>query len=448
MTSQSMSRVDHAWLRMDNPANLIMVNSVMWTDQPVDDVAMRAVLEERMVAQFPRFTQRPDASFGLLSHGHWVDDDDFDLDRHLVYVTLDPPGDTRTLQQYVGSQQNLPIDASHPMWEVHVISGYQQGSAVLFRIHHSIADGMALARLLVSLTDEPAERHFAPAVSGSSSGVRTQVGRLLTESVGTLRHPSRLLALGSTAAHDALRLAHVATLPVKNHDSVLNAEVGLSKLATWSEPISLDEIKAIGRSAGCTVNDVMLAALAGAFRSYLLGRGEEPADVPVLVPVDLRPPDKPLPRELGNNFGFFFASLPSGIADAGQRLTEAQRRSAELKGSPEALVTLGVLVGMGSVPGLVEDLSVDFFVSKASGLVTNVPGPRGPVYFAGAKVDGVIGWVPRAGDMTFGVAIFSYNGHVTVGVSTDAGVIPDPESLVVAFEDEIASMLVGAADAG
>ncbi len=440
MTSQPMSRVDHAWLRMDNPANRIMVNSVLWTDRPVDVGVLRAVLQERMIAEFPRFTQRPEASSGLVVRGHWVRDEAFDLDRHLVHVTLDPPGDRAMLQRYVGEQQNLPLDPSHPMWEVHVISGYQQGSAVLFRVHHSIADGMALARLLLSLTDEQAEDGFALPDDGSPPGVRTRVGRLLTESIGTLRHPSRLVALGSTAAHDAARLAHVADLPVKNEQSVLNGEVGQSKLATWSAPIPLDGIKAIGKASGCTVNDVMLAALGGAFRRYLIGRGEEPADVPVLVPVDLRAPDKPLPRELGNNFGFFFVNLPSGTAEPGQRLVEAHRRAEELKESPEALVTLGVLAGMGSVPGPVEDFSVAFFVTKSSGLVTNVPGPRNPVTFAGATVDGIIGWVPRGGDMTFGVAIFSYNGAVTVGFSTDAAVIPDPETLVTAFEDEVATM--------
>lgn len=440
MTRQPMSRVDHAWLRMDAPANLLMVNSVLWTDKPVDDAAMRAVISERMVERFPRFAQRPEGSFGVLSHGHWVNDDDFDLDRHLIYATLDAPGDMTALQRYVGAHQNLPLDPSHPMWQVHVISGYEQGSAVLFRIHHSIADGMALARMLVSLTDEQSHEHFAAVDDGSSSGRRARVGRLLTESIGTVRHPSRLLSLGSTAVHDAARLAHVADLPVKSETSVLNTEVGVSKLATWSEPIPLVDIKAIGRAAGCTVNDVVLAAIGGAFHSYLLARGEQPADVPVLVPVDLRPPDKPLPRELGNNFGFYFVAVPSGIADPAERLAEAHRRSEELKGSPEALVTLGVLAGMGSVPGIVEDFSVAFFASKGSGVVTNVPGPRQAVYFAGAKVDGVIGWVPRAGDMSFGVAVFSYDGKVTIGVSTDANVIPEPDALVAAFENEIAIM--------
>ena len=443
MTRQPMSRVDHAWLRMDSPHNLLMVNSVLWTDRPIDDAQLRDLLRHRMVGEFPRFSQRPDSAASPFGRGHWVDDEDFDLDRHLVYVELEPPGDAEALQLYVGDQQHVTLDPMHPLWQVHILSGYGAGSAVVFRFHHAIADGMALARLLVSLTDRDPAAHFAPPAAPHSGSARRAVGRLLSETMHVASHPSRLLALGSTAAHDVARLAIIADKPVKP-TSVLNDEVGMSKLATWSRPFSLDEVKEIGRSSDCTVNDVLLAALGGAFRRYLVHRGEEPVDVPVLVPVDLRPPDEPLPRELGNSFGFFFVDLPAGQAEAAERLASAHRQAAALKSSPEAVVTLGVLAGMGAATGLVEDFSVAFFASKVSGVVTNVPGPREPVYFAGAKVDGIIGWVPRGGDMTFGIAIFSYAGTVTVGVSTDEASIPDPEVLVEAFEDEVRA-LVGAA---
>lgn len=447
MTRQPMSRVDHAWLRMDNPHNLLMVNSVLWTDRPIDDSQLRALLLERMVGEFPRFRQRPDSAGAPFGRGHWVDDDEFDLERHLVYVDLEPPGGVEALQLYVGDQQHVTLDDAHPLWQVHVLSGYGAGSAVLFRFHHAIADGMALARLLVSLTDLDANAHFAPPATPRSRSARGAVGRLLSETMHVASHPSRLLSLGSTAAHDAARLALIADKPVKP-TSVLNDEIGMSKLATWSRPLPLDEVKAIGRASGCTVNDVILAALGGAFRRYLIHRGEEPADVPVLVPVDLRPPDEALPRELGNSFGFFFVDLPAGQADPSERLSAAHRQAAALKTSPEAVVTLGVLAGMGAASSLLEDFSVAFFASKVSGVVTNVPGPREPVYFAGAKVDGIIGWVPRGGDMTFGVAVFSYAGTVTVGVSTDEASIPDPEVLVEAFEDEVRALAAVAAQPG
>jgi WS/DGAT/MGAT family acyltransferase len=214
-----------------------------------------------------------------------------------------------------------------------------------------------------------------------------------------------------------------------------------TKLVTWTPPIPLADIKAIGQHAGTTVNDVLLAALAGALGDYLVERGTPLPDVRVMVPVNLRPLDAPLPPELGNEFGFYFVDLPTGPMPPRERLDEMHRRIEEIKGSPEALVAFGVLAGLGASPKLVEDIGVAFFGSKAAGVVTNVPGPRNPVFLAGARVAGLIGWVPRAGDMGFGVSISSYAGQVTIGFSTDAELMPDPSRLQQLVLDQVALML-------
>lgn len=440
-----MSPVDHAWFRMDSPQNLLVVNAVMWTDRPLDDEVLREVVRERLVEEYPKFSQRVEPPSSPIGRPSWVTAEDFDLDRHLLYVALDPPGDVEALQLYVGEQQHVPLDPRHPLWQIHIISGFGTGSAAVFRFHHAIADGMALARVLLSLTDEHPDAGFAPAQRGDRGSWSLRgVGRLVAESVDTVRHPSRLVKVGSMAARDVARLFEMADRPAKRR-SVLNGEVGMSKLAVWSDALPLEDFKRVGRASGGTVNDVVVAAIGGAFRRYLEHRGEEPADVPVMVPVDLRPPNKPLPRELGNNFGLFTVELPVRSDSPADRLAQAHERLDELKTSPEGVVSLGVLAGMGLAPSLAEDFVLAFFASKISGVVTNVPGPREPVYLAGAKVEGVIGWVPRGGDMTFGVAAFSYNGAVTVGVSTDESCIPDPEVLLEAFVDEL-TMLVDRVD--
>ena len=133
--------------------------------------------------------------------------------------------------------------------------------------------------------------------------------------------------------------------------------------------------------------------------------------------------------------------LPTGPMPPRERLDEMHRRIEEIKGSPEALVAFGVLAGLGASPKVVEDIGVAFFGSKAAGVVTNVPGPRTPVFLAGARVAGLIGWVPRAGDMGFGVSISSYAGQVTIGFSTDARLIPDPDRLQQLVLDQVALML-------
>jgi len=436
-----MSAVDSAWLRMDSPGNLLVVNAVFWTDEAADLDALRAVIGERMVDRFPRFRQRAASSRIPMGRAEWVDDEDFDVERHFRYVTLEPPGDEAALQAYVSSQTGIPLDPARPLWEVHFISGFGQGSATFFRIHHAIADGIALTRVMLSLTDDGPQDAFRPVRDPSSTQSLLDAAEwLVSNGLGLVRHPSRIAGLARTALKDTTRLVHLATLPTKPK-SVLSGKVVETKLVTWTPPIPLADIKAIGRQAGTTVNDVLLAALAGAMGDYLEQRGTPLPDVRVMVPVNLRPLDAPLPPELGNEFGFYFVDLPTGPMTPRERLDEMHRRVEEIKGSPEALVAFGVLAGLGASPKVVEDIGVAFFGSKAAGVVTNVPGPRETVYLAGARVAGFIGWVPRAGDMGFGVSISSYAGQVTVGFSTDAELMPDPDRLKQLVLDQVALML-------
>jgi WS/DGAT/MGAT family acyltransferase len=448
MGTHHMSAVDHAWLRMDQPGNLIVINAVMWSAQVADFDALRRVIEERMIARFPRFRQYPRAARTPLGRAEWVDDEDFDPERHYRYATLAEPGDQAALQDYVGAQTGRPLPHDRPLWEVHFISGYDGGTAALFRIHHCVADGISLMRVVLSLTDDHPPELFRPVEDPSpASAVLHAAEGVLGYGLGLARHPTRVAGLAGTAAHDAARLVHLATLPTKPR-SVLTGEVVPDKLVTWTPPIPLADIRAIRAATGTTVNDVLLAALAGALGRYLQQRGTPLTQVRVMVPVNLRALDAPLPPELGNEFGFFFVELPTSPMSPRDRLAEMHRRVEELKGSPEALVSFGVLAGFGAAPKPVEDLGVAFFVSKAAGLVTNVPGPREPVYLAGARVDGIIGWVPRGGDMGFGVAIFSYAGDVLVGFSTDAHLMPDPARLQQLLLDEVAAMRAEAAATG
>ncbi len=430
MARHHMSAVDSAWLRMDNPGNLLVINSIMWTSEKVDFDVLKKVIEERMIERFPRFTQKAVHSRIPMMRAEWEDDEPFDPERHYTYVTLPAPGGPAELQAYVSSQTGRPLDPDKPLWEVHFIDGYDEGSATFFRIHHAVADGISLMRVLLSLTDDgtPEELFHEVRDPGTSDVLVRSAEQVLGFGFGLVRHPSRVVGLAGTVVKDAARLVHLTFLPPKPK-SVLSGDVHATKLVTWTPPIPLTDIKAIARGTGTTINDVMLAALSGALAAYLVERGTPLDNVRVLLPVNLRPLDRPLPRELGNEFGFYFADLPTGEMDPGERLAEMHRRVEEIKDSPEALVAFGVLAGLGAAPKPVEDLGVAFFGSKGAGVVTNVPGPREPVYLAGARVAGTIAWVPRAGDMGFGVSIFSYAGDMLVGFSTDEHLMPDPQRL-------------------
>ena len=155
-----MSTADAAWLRMDRPTNLMIVNSVLWFDEPVDWERCKAVFLDRIVARFDRFRQR--AAEGLpLAPPHWEDDPGFDPALHFHHVALPAPHDRAALQDFIGDRIATPLDHSRPLWEVYLIDDFGSGCAILVRIHHSIADGIALARVMLTLTDggEPGAGH-------------------------------------------------------------------------------------------------------------------------------------------------------------------------------------------------------------------------------------------------------------------------------------------------
>jgi WS/DGAT/MGAT family acyltransferase len=208
----------------------------------------------------------------------------------------------------------------------------------------------------------------------------------------------------------------------------------------WTEDILLDDVKAIGQATGATVNDVLVAVTTGALRRYLKAKGTPTDEVRAMVPFNLRPLDEPLPRELGNRFGLVYLDLPVGLRSSRQRLDEVHRRMEGIKDSPEGAMSYGILGLIGLTPPQLERRLVDMFASKSSLVLTNVPGPREPLYYAGTKVAGIIPWVPAGGAIGLGVSIFSYNGKVTIGLRSDAGIIPEPQAILDDFERELAEL--------
>src|SRR5215472_5028657 len=147
-----MSSVDAAWLGMEDPTNLMMVTGVLLLDGKVEPRRLRTLLDKRL-APFGRFHQRvvrPRTRGGM---PHWQDDAKFAIDNHVSHVALPAPGGDKALTAFVSEQMSTPLDFTKPLWHVHLIDGYERGSVVLARIHHSIADGIALVRVMLSLTD-------------------------------------------------------------------------------------------------------------------------------------------------------------------------------------------------------------------------------------------------------------------------------------------------------
>ena len=445
-----MSSVDAAWLGMEDPTNLMMVTGVMTLDGKVDITRLRTVLDRRLVP-FGRFHQRVVRPLSRGALPHWAEDPHFDIDNHVTHIGLAAPGE-EALRDLVSRLMSEPLDFSKPLWHLHVIDGYDGGSVVLARIHHCLADGIALVRVMLSLTDESAGARLPRAQTGprrdvshrSLGGLFSRARRGMAAGRVLIADRAKVRDLAGLGARAAYRLGRLLTLP-PDPPTIFKGELGRRKRAAWSQPIPLDDFKLIGKSFGATVNDVLLATATGALRRYMEKRGEPTGGVAIRasVPVNLRAPEGP--HAMGNAFGLVFISLPVGIVDPVRRLRAIKREMDELKGSPEALVAFAVLSVMGFAPAEVERAGLRFFGTKATAVLTNVPGPRRQLYLAGKKLRSVMFWVPQSGHLGLGISILSYAGGVMLGVATDQGLVPDPEEIVEAFRLEFQSLKAAAA---
>jgi diacylglycerol O-acyltransferase len=491
MTSRvTLSPNDSLWLNMDTPANLMIIESIMWFDEPLEREAVLDTLRTRLLDRYPVFTWRPEFSPTPGGRDQWVPDPGFALDNHVTFHDLDGADGHEAIQRFMDARMSEPLPRDRPLWHAHVLSG-AGAHAVVMRFHHAIADGTALVRVLLDLTTEhpegdepassgetgaPARRTTTadrpPAGTEPAPGDRPHQSRR-QRTVGALSHlVTWPLAAGvvatNTAAdlvdtldpeHDAgllHRLAEQARGTADAVDKLLVGTVpdvlpfgrpGVPKSADWGPPYPLADIKAVARSRGATVNDLMMAALSGALRRYVMAHGEVPRDVVTMIPVNLRPWDAPLPEHLGNKFALVAFELPLAQPTPDARLTAAKARMDVIKQGPEAMLTFGLahaIGSVGSVTGTVSRQMISFFGNKAFGVTTNVPGPSSTRYFAGRRMVGVLGWVPGASHQTLGACIFSYDGQVRVGFKADSTVIPDVANLVAALDDEMADLLADA----
>jgi len=447
-----LSPVDRAWFRMEDPTNLMMITGFFTFDEPLDYQKVKSLFLRRLLV-FDRFSQRivqPQPSF---RQPYWEDDPNFDIDAHLHRIALPDPGDQFELQELINDLMSSPLDFSKPLWQFHLVENYGPGCALVCRLHHSIADGIALVRVLLALTDDEATPPV-PEVDlkyGTAEKVPTKQGRngFLKPLRRFQRLKKELVRKGTTTISDSTKaaeaikfgvdgtaaLAHLLALS-PDPDTLFKGELGVRKHCAWTKPIPLSDVKAIGKASGGTVNDVLLATVAGALGRYLRRQGEPIGglDFRAVVPVNLRPPDEEL--KLGNSFGLVFLSLPVGIDDPLDRLNELKLRMDAIKGTHEALVAFGILTAIGAATSQIQDLVVKLFGMKATGVVTNVPGPREVRYFAEKPIRGVMFWVPQSGRLGLGISLLSYAGEVLVGIATDAGLIPDPEMIVEDFSLE------------
>src|SRR5271157_3020514 len=273
------------------------------------------------------------------------------------------------------------------------------------------------------------------AISVGTQGSTSTLGTAL----GLARNPLRAVDYLRHGAGVAGELAYLLSMKSDSATRFKGKPTG-SKCVAWCEPLKLPEVKAVSRALGCSINDVLLSCAAGAMRRYLADKGDrtEGVQIRALAPIDLREPGD---LKLGNRFGIVAVLLPVGVEHPLERLMMVRQRMLDLKTSYEPAVTLGVFAALGYLPKIVQDQLFDLVASRATAVMTNVPGPSEPLMVAGSRIRQMLFWVPQSGDIGMGVSILSYAGQVQFGLIADAALTPDPEAVVSRFPEEFEAYL-------
>jgi WS/DGAT/MGAT family acyltransferase len=467
-----MSKVDTAWLRMDSPSNLMMIMGV-WIIKPgVSYTATCQRIEERLL-KYPRFGQKvvQDAT-----GASWVTDTRFDIKRHVLRETLPPSAKVhaqQALQERLAELALQPLDPRHPLWDFRLVEHYQGGSALLVRIHHCIADGLALIAVIQSLVDggtepprhkvrpdpasgwEAAEEWLSHTVIEPLTGATVKALEVAGDSaalaLGAIGQPKTLLdklitkglGKGKSGSADVAKLAYQvlrdgAALALMPDDSPtrLKGMPGQAKRVAWCQPIPLDEVRAVSKALHCSINDVLLACVAGAIGQYLKSQGDSVAgkEIRAMVPVNLRPMAQAY--QLGNQFGLAPVVLPIGMDNPLARVFEVRRRMSELKGSMQPLLSFALLAVAGMLVKPAQDAMLSLFSRKTTAVMTNVPGPREKLKFCGSTLEQPLVWVPQSGTVGLGVSILSYGGGVQFGIISDTTLCPNPQAIIDKFAPE------------
>jgi len=486
LSGERMTKVDTAWLRMDCDANLMMIVGV-WQLAP--GVRYAAVCEriEASLLKYDRFRQRvmEDAAGAT-----WVEDRNFDLTNHVVLNTL-PKNAAQTgkkaarnapasnqqeaLQNLVAELATQRLNPKHPLWQIHLIEDYTgadgvKGSAMIVRIHHCIADGIALISVTMALVDggpSPQARRknddtatpedwIADTLLKPFTNMTVRalgaIGEGAARSLSMLGDPKGMAKGLDKGVQGGIDMAKVllqvlkdgAALALMPDDSTtrLKGKPGGTKKVAWCEPIPLDDVKAVSKALNCSINDVLLSCVAGALGEYLKSHGDDVSgqEIRAMVPVNLRPAEQT--HQLGNRFGLVPLVLPIGVENPIERVYEVRRRMATLKGSYQPLLAFGLLAVAGLLIKPAQDMMLNLFAKKTTAVMTNVPGPREKLKFCGSTLEQSMFWVPQSGDVGLGVSILSYGGGVQFGVITDSLLCPEPQRIIDEFVPEFAKLSI------
>jgi len=398
-----MTLCDHAWLRMDEPQNLVVIHTTLIFETALT-LADAALWLKQLFTPHHQFTHRIERSW---LGARFVPDPAFSPTRHLQEAQLPPGSGVRELQALTTAHTAAPLPTDRALWQATLVQGVDGASALLLRIHHCLIDGRALMALLARKT---------ALADGAAPQVPARVSVREDLSLGNLlRRAPRMLA---DAAHILFMRRDRATR--------LKGRPGLEKAMAWSAPLPLQQVRELAHRCQATVNDAMLAVISDALRGYLGAKGERPrALLRAVVPMDLRPRGEE--HLLGNRFGLVGVDLPVHEADAQRRIERLRDQMTGLKLGTQSQLGLALLRLAGTLPRAVQQAIFGLFTGRCTAVITNVIGPAEARSVAGHRLRDLLVFVPQSITIGVGISIMSYADTVRVGFLADRGLMPDPE---------------------
>lgn len=458
MPPERLTPLDASFLYLERPAAHMHVAALSVFDPSArpDGRLPFEELQARFAARLhvaPRLRKRVLFVPGNVALPVWADDPAFDLGVHLRRAALPSPGGRRELTDFVAQVLSRPLARTKPLWELFVIEGLEGGHvATLMKIHHALMDGISGMQLAAAMYDldrepRPAERpqpwrpepEPSPAelLAQAVRGQATHPLRAALHAVVTARRAPGLTALGIGAVASGVRdLLGLGVRP----SSSLNARIGPDRRFAMTEA-PLQRFKDIKDALGGTVNDVVLAAVAGALHRLLKARGEPTRGrtLRALVPVSVRPGAE---GSSGNRVAPAFVDVPIGAMSAKRRLAEVRRGTGELKESMaamsvDAIVALGAYAPAGFLAAAARAVSRGPWFNL---VVSNTPGPQQPLYLAGARLVGTYPSMPLGENAALSIACTSLAGTMAFGLTADRDAVPDLDGLALALDGSLAEL--------
>jgi WS/DGAT/MGAT family acyltransferase len=455
-----LTGLDSSFLHLEHDSTHMHVASCSIFEGPApayDDLVAEIVSRLHLV---PRYRQR--LAFVPLNQGRpvWVDDPHFNVDFHVRHTALPRPGSDDKLKSLCGRIFSQALDRSRPLWEIWLVEGLTGGRfALLSKAHHALVDGVSGVDIATVLFDTspdpmpvaPPDHEWIPRPLPTGAQLladallerATVPGEIVRGVRATLRGPRHMAArLGRTLGGvGAVAKAGLRSAP----PSPLNVRIGPHRRFTWVEA-DLDQFKAIKNSLGGTVNDVVLAAVAGALGRYLRIHGEETENcvLKAMVPVSVRVDAER--GALGNRVAAMWAPLPVGVTDPVARLLTISHEMEGIKRSHQAVgaQVLTELTGFAPPTIMAQAARLQARQRMFNLVVTNVPGPQFPLYVLGRLLESMYPMVPLAENQALGVAIMSYNGALDFGLNADYDTLSDLEALAEELRASIEELVAAA----